>query len=624
MTGWRLILLTFLALAIAATGAYMLLEAAPEVPIEEAVLRNSSIVGSSASTGLGILLPKLVVAAPAVQAEPGQGPIQIALARKTPTPVPTKKPTNAPTLPPKPVPTDLPTTNVPPTATPTITLTATDIPPSATPANTNTPRPTRTPRPTNTEGPPPTATPPPTAAPPTEPPTEAPTNTPAPPTEPPTVAPTNTPAPPTEPPTEAPTNTPVPPTQPPPGPGLSLAIKSCGAITKPGGYYLTTSLSQNNDCLNIRSSNVVLDCRGNSITGGGFTGVGVVVRKIGVLADQRPKNVEIRNCTITGFRYGIYVEGSSGLFVHDNNVSRNFDDVDGRRYGIFLGMAEGGGIRLNESDGARVDNNLTQNQAIGIDVRSSTNAKVRGNTSSDNSAWGINLLQTNGSEVSGNKTERNVRYCTWGAGVVGPGCDAGGIILQDGSSGNRVVNNEVGSGNGNGIFIKAHGVPCGNNNVIAGNNIHEVIYNAVELGFCTGNQIIGNTISNSIDGIWMGFSTGNVIKSNTIQNQNNHGIIILNSHHNEISENTIINSREGIYLFWEQKQAGDFWWLDISQWYSHDNCICGNTLRDNNFAGVRLHDATDNQVRSNNFTNNRKNIMLEGNDNGNVIQDNQE
>lgn len=285
-------------------------------------------------------------------------------------------------------------------------------------------------------------------------------------------------------------------------------------------------------------------------------------------------------------------------------------------------MVEGGGIRLNESDGARIDNNNTANQAIGIDVRTSTGAKVRGNNSSGNSAWGINLLGTTGSEVSGNTTEHNVRYCTWGAGVVGPGCDAGGIILQSGSSNNRVLNNNVGSGNGNGIFIKAHGVPCGDNNVIAGNNIHDITYNSIEIGFCTGNQIIGNTMAYGIDGIWMGFSVNTTIKDNVISHQNNHGIISLNSHDNNITGNTLDNDREGIYFFWEQKNQGDFWWLDINQYHSFKNCICGNTLQNNTVAGVHLQNSTQNQVTGNNFSNNRKSVWVEGDSGGNDISDN--
>lgn len=585
MTGWRIFLLSCLAFVIGAIGLVLIFEPAPEEPIDQAAMRTSAVMASSASLGMGVLVPKLSLAVNVVEPRQGDPPVLVALAKrtKTPTPRPTDKPTIRPTQPPTDEPTLEPTDE--PTIRPTEEIPPTAIPVTLTPAPTQPPRPTRTPRPTIT--------------------TEA------------THAPDEPQ--PTSPPPASPT-----PKPPPADPGLAFAIHNCGAITKAGGYFLTGNIGGDGDCLNIRASNVVLDCQGNAVQGANFNGVGIVVRKLGILGSERAKNVEIRNCTVSGYRYGIYVEGSSGVFIHHNTATRNFDDVDGRRYGIFLGMVEGGGIRLNESDNGRIENNNTNTQAIGIDVRSSTNIHIRNNDSSNNSAWGINLIQTTNSEVSGNTANGNVRYCTWGAGVVGPGCDAGGITMQDGSSGNHILNNEVGSGNGNGIFIKAHGVPCGNNNVIAGNHIHDIMYNAIELGFCTGNQIIGNNLHNSIDGIWMGFSKGNVIKDNTIANMNNHGIIVLNSLENQVSGNQIINAREGIYFFWEQKNPGDFWWLDVNAFPSRNNQIFNNTLRDNAGSGIFLQDSTDNQIHDNVFGNNAKNIKMQGNTNGNDIRDNQE
>ncbi len=576
MTGWRLFVLVFIALAIGAVGLFLIFAPAPAEPFDEVAMRTSAVMASSASTGMGVLIPKMALAANVVEPRGGQAPILVAVARRTKTPAPTRQPTVAPTVAQTLQPTTEPTLE--PTGEPTIRPTE-SVPPTPVPI-TFTPAPTKPPRPAQ---------------------------------------PTQTPAP------EEPQPTPVPPTEPPASDaGLAFAIHSCGAITKAGGYYLTGNIGGSGDCLNIRASNVVLDCKGNAVQGADFNGVGIVVRKLGLLGNERPKNVEIRNCTVSGYRYGIYVESSSGVFIHHNTLTRNFDDVDGRRYGIFLGMVEGGGIRLNESNNGRVENNNANTQAIGIDIRSSTGIHVRSNDSSNNSAWGINLVQTTNSEVSGNTTNGNVRYCTWGAGVVGPGCDAGGITMQDGSSGNHILNNEVGSGNGNGIFIKAHGVPCGNNNIIAGNRIHDIMYNAIELGFCSGNQIVGNNLHNSIDGIWMGFSKGNVIKDNTIANMNNHGIIVLNSLENEVSGNQIINTREGIYFFWEQKNPGDFWWLDVNAFPSRNNQIFNNTLRDNAGSGIFLQDSTDNQIHNNIFGNNAKNIKMQGNTNGNDIRDNQE
>ena len=85
-----------------------------------------------------------------------------------------------------------------------------------------------------------------------------------------------------------------------------------------------------------------------------------------------------------------------------------------------------------------------------------------------------------------------------------------------------------------------------------------------------------------------------------------------------------INARDAIYFFWEQKNPGDFWWLDVNAFPSRSNRIFNNTLRDNASSGIYLQDSTDNQVHNNVFSNNAKNIKLQGNTNGNDIRDNQE
>ena len=77
-------------------------------------------------------------------------------------------------------------------------------------------------------------------------------------------------------------------------------------------------------------------------------------------------------------------------------------------------------------------------------------------------------------------------------------------------------------------------------------------------------------------------------------------------------------------LFYEEKDPGEFWWLNVNDFPSRSNKIYNNTLRDNAGSGVYLLDTQENQVFSNVFGNNAKNIKLEGNTNGNSIHDNQE
>jgi len=397
-------------------------------------------------------------------------------------------------------------------------------------------------------------------------------------------------------------------------------LSQCDTIDGKGNYRLSSDLTANGECIKIATSYVLLDCAGHSIRGTNFTGYGIAIHKYGLLGAETPAYVEVRNCRVSNFSYGIYVEAGDRLVIRGNDSSNNYDDTDpGTRFGKFLGMTEGGGIRLNYTTNSQILENTTSHQAIGIDVRYSSGIIVRGNTASDNSAWGINFLRTQNSEASGNTTTDNVRKCTWGAGTVGFGCDAGGIVVQDGSSGNTVSNNSVTGRNGNGIFIKAHALPCGNNNSIVGNTISSVLYNAVEFGFCSGNKINNNQLSNGLDGVWLGFGHDNEIKNNTITGMRNHGIISSNSRNNTVSGNQIISSNEGLFFYSEDYDRGAFSFLPPGDYRSYGNCLCGNTFQSNTVA-VHLMDSTSNQVTNNVFQNNGRTFLVQGNGDGNNLQ----
>ncbi len=403
-------------------------------------------------------------------------------------------------------------------------------------------------------------------------------------------------------------------------------IAGCGAINAPGLYRLAQSLVSQWDCIQIYSDNVIFDCQGYSLNGRDLNGYGVVVHQIGNILSQRaPRNIEIRNCKSSGHKYGIFIDAADNLYVHDNTLSDNFRDTDDRNFGQFLGLTEGGGIRVGSTTNALIADNRTDGNAIGIDVRNSSGVTVRGNVANGNTAWGVHFYNVQFSEISENHTADNLRYCTWGNGTVGPGCDAGGIMLQAGSSRNVVRDNTITGSNGNGIFIKAHGTPCGDGNTIQGNTITGTLYNAIELSFCRDNVIAGNRISNSLDGIWLGFATKNTINAgNDLRDLANHGIISWNSSENNVSTNSIVNSREGLYFYSSDYDREQFFFVQGApeDHISTGNCLCDNTLVGNAVAAIHLNNSLKNQITDNRLTNNGFNFVMEGNTAGNIIQDN--
>lgn len=402
-------------------------------------------------------------------------------------------------------------------------------------------------------------------------------------------------------------------------------IAGCGAITSPGLYRLAQSLASQWDCIQIYSDNVIFDCQGYSLNGTDLNGYGVIVHQIGNVLSQRPAhNIEIRNCKSAKHKYGIFIDAADNLYIHDNTLDNNFRDTDERNFGQFLGLAEGGGMRIGSTTNALVYENRTDNSAIGIDVRNSTGITVRGNTANTNTAWGVHFYNVQDSEISENTTTDNLRYCAWGNGTVGPGCDAGGIMLQSGSSRNLIKDNTITGSNGNGIFVKAHGTPCGDGNTIANNTISGSLYNAIELSFCRDNKIQENHVSNSLDGIWLGFAQNNAVTGNQLQDLGNHGIISWNSEDNNVSTNKIVNSREALYFYSSGYDRQQFFFVQGSpeDHTSRGNCLCDNTILSNAVAAIHLNNSLKNQITQNHLTNNGINFIMEGNTAGNIIQDN--
>jgi parallel beta-helix repeat protein len=420
-----------------------------------------------------------------------------------------------------------------------------------------------------------------------------------------------------------------------PTPLPMYGVTQCGEIWQPGYYKLLNDVKSPwpGDCFPVGSHNVVFDCDGHSIEGVtdpkiikgkqyGF--YGFFVKKFNWPLLETPTNIEIKNCKISHHKVGIFVGGGNNIYIHDNDLSNNQDTTDDRRFGIFLGMTEGGGLRLDTVKGARVENVTANNGDIGIDVRDSDSIVVRNITANNNSAWGISMLNTSNSEISGSNFRDNIRLCMWGDGkTVGRGCDAGAIFLTDGASNNVVKDNKLTGDNGNGIFIKAHGknMRCGDNNLFQNNKITGAVYNAIEFSFCSGNKVIGNDISGSFDAVFFGFSKDTEVRNNTIREMRNHGITSWNSRGSIITGNEIINSREAIYMYWANWDPKQFDWLAPSpdNYASRDNLIEANFLHDNSAAGVRLSNSTNNKVLNNTFNNNGKNVWADGKTDGTVI-----
>jgi parallel beta-helix repeat protein len=189
-------------------------------------------------------------------------------------------------------------------------------------------------------------------------------------------------------------------------------INSCPVtITKPGTYNVNKDLvcNTNGNAITISADNVTLNLKGHILLGpqtGLFTSTGVSV--------GAQQNVIVENGTITGFSYGVLLQGSAfstvsgiaargntniGIYVasgHNNtlsgcNLSRNPQ-----------------GIVCYGAVGTIANNTANSNGSVGIFV-GGTLIMVQGNTANSNGSFGIYVAFSGATSntVRGNTVEFN-------------------------------------------------------------------------------------------------------------------------------------------------------------------------------------------------------------------------
>jgi parallel beta-helix repeat protein len=180
-------------------------------------------------------------------------------------------------------------------------------------------------------------------------------------------------------------------------------------------------------------------------------------------------------------------------------------------------------------------------------------------------------------------------YADWvnitGFTVTGSGSNPGdsGIEL-DNVQNCRIINNNVSSNNGSGIFLYSS-----NKNIIIGNNASNN-FNGIGLQFSNENNITGNTVSlNDQDGIALHGSSKCKINDNYAQN-NRHGIHLSSANiWNTINgNNASSNSGTGIFLYFA----------------SNENTINGNNASNNGKTGIEIAYSYHNTITDNNIFSN--------------------
>jgi len=191
------------------------------------------------------------------------------------------------------------------------------------------------------------------------------------------------------------------------------------------------------------------------------------------------------------------------------------------------------------------NNNIAENQCMGIRLSGSLYNLIENNTLKDNRGYHISLRESNNNTVQNNTLTQSDNWLH----------ECIGIWLSH-SSDNLIENNEITGTRTDGIFLDS------SYNVIR-NDVFEIIMNhdiisgwcwyGIGLSYSCNNIITGNKILDSVMGIDLSYSSNNIITGNSISSVI--GILFLHhpSNNNNITGNNISNELIGIWLHHSSK-----------------------------------------------------------------------
>lgn len=241
-------------------------------------------------------------------------------------------------------------------------------------------------------------------------------------------------------------------------------------ITREGSYYLAvpeSHFSTNNYyAIRIRTSNVVLDGRGKTLTGTGS--ISTTDNRCGILVNGGPQlhNVQIKNVNVEKKFHGILFEWIKNGRVENCNVSGNVRGVT--LWGAEQTTLYGNTANNNREYGLELDGHNYVNRH---------NSLIH-NTVNNNALAGIIFHLVNAhNTISGNTANGNGHF---------------GITLPNGSHDNTLTENTT-TGNPTGILIRS--AP---NNIIRDNTITGNRDKGLWLYDASNNTIYNNYFNNSV------------------------------------------------------------------------------------------------------------------------------
>ena len=245
----------------------------------------------------------------------------------------------------------------------------------------------------------------------------------------------------------------------------------------------------------VERDNIVIDGAGYTLQGSNVYG------SRGIDLTDR-NNVTVKNLTIKGFDYGIYLASASNIILSKNNLTENY-------CGIWLTYSSNNIISANT---------ITKNDGYGIWIKNSESNKIYENTITLHANYTIYI----------------------------------------GSSKDNIINDNLLTNNSLSIFLYlSDNNTISHNNIMANGNIGIYLYSSYN------NAISQNNITANREGIQLSSSSKNLIIKNHLAH-NDIGLDLSDSSSNVIYHNNFIDNVDHVFILnstntWDDGKEGNYW-----------------------------------------------------------------
>ena len=378
--------------------------------------------------------------------------------------------------------------------------------------------------------------------------------------------------------------------------------KGCGILSE--NEVLTADVNSNTTCFTVNASNILFNCNGHSITGSDEDGT------YGIYLESK-SNVTIKNCIIEHYDSALLINSSHSNSIysnafHSNKIGLNLkSSANNTLKGNTANGNSKNGLLMESSDGNRLENNsFKNNNESGIFLDNSKYNSIVNGEISFNLLYGI-VLSSNSNEIGNNNISYNKKYGVYVASALNNSLSQNSILNNSPAgiflylSDNNSISGNIITSNDNGILLESS-----QKNLVKGNNIS---YNSIGLVLNSSqdNIIATNSLmDNTIFGINLISSNKNEINGNEI-NSSSFALYILSSSSNFISKNRISLNNVGIYL----------------NTLSNENLIASNSL-DLNLIGINFGVSYKNIIIDSIINSKNQDIHSEFNSNNTVINSN--